>query len=229
MKSYNDKVATYSLLVAILAIIVSILTPEIRTFFMEEGEAKVGKDSVPYDLALIHGISNSLLWNIGESPKKLPLSFKKKNYPHSLVISEQSQTSFPRIVLLVEDEKADETIGLPLACNFGHYEDIFTENIDYTDVSMYFQVGEHDFDQDGSPEIVVAFGDRLVSLAINIFKLYPSKNNTVIGDKNIKLVGKFTEGQSYVFVKKNEIVLPIGGQGLFIEYQWIGNGFKRTE
>jgi hypothetical protein len=89
-------------------------------------------------------------------------------------------------------------------------------------------VGEHDFDQDGKPGIIVAFGDRLVSLPINIFKVYPPKEHRdLIGNENIKLVGKFLERQSYIFIEENKIVLPFDGQGRFIAIKNAGRSGGR--
>jgi hypothetical protein len=81
------------------------------------------------------------------------------------------------------------------------------------------RVVEHDFDGDKVPEVVVAVGDGLVNLAVNVFK--------AAGANTWKRVGDF-EGQQRAILERDTIVLPYGSQGLFSEYRWKGGKFVQT-
>ena len=68
-------------------------------------------------------------------------------------------------------------------------------------------------------EVVVAVGDGLVNLTVNVFK--------ATGSNAWKRVGEF-EGQQQATLERNRIILPYGSQGLFTEYCWKGGKFVQT-
>lgn len=94
--------------------------------------------------------------------------------------------------------------------------------------AYYVQVAEHDFDSDGAPEIVIAVGDGLVDLTVNIIKYHaPISPDDAGRRENWALVGSLT-GQQKAIINGNAISLPYGSQGLYTEFTWLKNKFIQT-
>lgn len=116
-------------------------------------------------------------------------------------------------------------VHLPLkfADDFGGFDEFGEINKGY-----YVQVAEHDFDNDGTPEIVVAVGDGLIDLTVNIVKYHAPLSPEDAGrDENWELAGSFT-GQEKALIDGATISLPYGSQGLYTEYTWIKKKFIQT-
>ena len=89
-------------------------------------------------------------------------------------------------------------------------------------------MAEHDFDHDGTPEIVVAVGDGLANLVVNVVKYHaPSSSKDAKRLENWSVVGSFT-GQQKAQIEGDTITLPIGSQGLYKEYTWVKRKFFET-
>jgi hypothetical protein len=90
------------------------------------------------------------------------------------------------------------------------------------------QVAEHDFDRDGTPEIVVAVGDGLINLVVNVVSYHAPQSMKDVGRvENWSLVGSFT-GQQKALIQGDTISLPYGSQGLYEEYTWVKQKFIKT-
>jgi hypothetical protein len=87
--------------------------------------------------------------------------------------------------------------------------------------SCYIQAGEHDFDNNGIPEIVIARGNGSYVLQVNIFKYYPPQNEEdAIRPENWRLVGNF-EAQTKAIIKGKSVIMPFGSQGLETKMTWV--------
>lgn len=93
----------------------------------------------------------------------------------------------------------------------------------------YIQVAEHDFDHDGMPEIIIAIGDGLIDLSINIIKYHPPQfSQDTDRESNWSLIGSYS-GQAKAEIKGDTIQLFIGSQGLYDEYTWVKGKFMKTQ
>jgi hypothetical protein len=86
------------------------------------------------------------------------------------------------------------------------------------------QAAAHDFDEDGTPEIVVAAGDGLVESYAWVFSYNkvddPSQLNPFV--QKLKVTG-----QTRILVEKNKLLVPYGSQGLFEEYAYVDKQFYK--
>lgn len=81
-----------------------------------------------------------------------------------------------------------------------------------------------DFDNDGQEEIVLAIGDGLTTLGVNIFKMDYDSN-----DLHAKEIG-FFQGQEKIHIdKNNNIIIPFGNQGLYEQYKYEKGKFVKAE
>lgn len=87
---------------------------------------------------------------------------------------------------------------------------------------FFIQAAEYDITGDKEPEIVIAAGDGLVNLEINIFQYRPPKDEKGVG--SWKRIGSFS-GQSKAMLERDSIYLPYGSQGLFEQHQWKAGSF----
>jgi hypothetical protein len=89
----------------------------------------------------------------------------------------------------------------------------------------YAQLAVVDFDQNSIPYIVVAFGDGLISLRVNVIRYHPPALPTDLSrEQNFELVGSF-DGQSEAIINPKKVILPIGSQGLGNEFAYVEGKF----
>lgn len=81
-------------------------------------------------------------------------------------------------------------------------------NIEETDDWAVMQICIHDFDKNKVNELIVAYGDKLTNMTIQVF-------NREYGQYKSK--GVF-EGQDKCYIDKNQLIVPYGSKGLFDEY-----------
>ncbi len=169
----------------------------------------------------IQSIPKSKVWGKSSFDDVIfELNYQSKVRPTELIIGQDHPNGtkilaiFPRYGVHLPLQFADDFEG------FNEFGDI--------NEGYYLQVAEHDFDNDGEPEIVVAVGDGLVNLSINIVKYHAPLSTEDAGrDENWELVGTFS-GQENAVMDGNTISLPYGSQGLFTEYTWVKNKFIQT-
>jgi Effector-associated domain 11 len=171
------------------------------------------------DKALVMGSRNTVLWRMADGEKALPLNFSSVNTPDELVASVVMQIGEPKFMLRFNDTG----FGFSLYLEMGDSTDAFFHQKGY-----YFQIAEHDFDGDNNPEIIVAYGDHLIDLHINIFKYHaPQSAAAIERPQNYELVARL-QGQENSVLEGNKIILPFGSQGLFEEYAWVDGKFVQT-
>lgn len=91
------------------------------------------------------------------------------------------------------------------------------------------QVGAHDFDADGRPELVIALGDGLTELQVEIFAYHPpAVPADAIRPENWELIGKLS-GQARAVIEGRSVLLPFGGQGLEERHSLIEGRFVRVD
>lgn len=150
----------------------------------------------------------------------LDLNYKTKVKPTTLVVGRDHPNGTKVLALF-----PGYGVHLPLMFpdEFGGFNDFGDINEGY-----YVQVAEHDFDNDGTPEILVAVGDGLVDLVVNVVKYHAPLSPADAGrEENWELVGSFS-GQEKAFINGDTVLLPIGSQGLHAEYTWSKTKFIQT-
>lgn len=183
---------------------------------VEEGKLiqKINKNQIQF-------FQNSKVWGkTSFDDLRFELHYRAKVRPTTLIIGKDSPNGTKFLALFSEGY-----VHLPLkfANDFGGFDEFGDINKDY-----YAQVAEHDFDNDGIPEIIVAIGDGLIDLAVNVIKYHaPLSPNDAGRGENWELVGSFT-GQEKAIIDGNKIYLPYGSQGLYTEYFLIKNKFIQT-
>lgn len=171
---------------------------------------------------LIYGVENKIIW--GKEDTKdvtLPLDFKTNVKPNQILIGYNSPNGtkfyvtfknlgvFVDLLNIISMENGLNEYG---DCNEGYY----------------IEVAAHDFDDDKNPEIIIAVGNGLFDMWINVIKYYPPLNpEDAIRTENWTLVASFY-GQNEIHIDKQVIHVPIGTQGLFTEYTWVNGKFIKT-
>lgn len=97
----------------------------------------------------------------------------------------------------------------------------------YLPAEVCAQACEYDFNRDGRPELILALGNHLDELHLNVFAYdpprAPSKDYFELCDqvkKAWKLVG-VCEGQSVAEIAEDgAVIMPYGTKGLYREYRW---------
>ncbi|MCC0566764.1 hypothetical protein [Brevibacillus borstelensis] len=88
------------------------------------------------------------------------------------------------------------------------------------------QAAAHDFDQDGTPEIVVTAGDGLLESYAWVFSYNkgadPNKINPFVQDLKVT-------GQTRILVEQNKLLIPFGSQGLYEEYAYVDKQFYKKQ
>lgn len=87
------------------------------------------------------------------------------------------------------------------------------------DLENYLQVAEYDFDNDGTSEIVIIYGDGISDMTTLIYK----RNNNKYEE-----IGNINTGQKKCFFSFKTITLPFGSQGLYFEYKLLNGKFIKT-
>jgi hypothetical protein len=152
-----------------------------------------------------------LIWNGSPRGEQRPLTVRMYGKPSSLMVT--------------RDEPEGVRIGVTHAKGFQFLPVHFGREFAGFDNKRNLKRGyvihalEHDFDGDKIPEVVVAVGDGLVNLAVNVFRFTAPNKWTRIGS---------FEGQQKAIVEGGTIVLPYGSQGLFQEHRWKGGKFVET-
>ncbi|MBK1655901.1 hypothetical protein CKO29_14510 [Allochromatium vinosum] len=165
---------------------------------------------------LLQGIEQTTVWNHPDelfAPSVLPLAFKTPIKPDTLIVKTAAQAGMDYLVLY---EQLSVASRLPV--DFAG-SDCIEGDQDVTGdgdiaASCFLQAGQHDFDADGLPEIVLALGDGTLNLQVNIFAYHPpARPVDAIRSENWELIGHFT-GQSKAIMDGRSILLPFGSQGL---------------
>lgn len=156
----------------------------------------------------------------GKTPVRsanMTLHLRAKHRPTILVISRNGKG-----VLNLFTPYQGKRLTLPVVFSEG-FEGISQNG--RLEKGFFVQAAEYDITGDKEPEIVIAVGDSLVNLEVNIFQYQSPKDGKGVG--SWKRIGSFS-GQSKAVVEGNSIFLPYGSQGLFEQHQWKANRFAKV-
>ncbi|MBC7191785.1 hypothetical protein [Marinobacter sp.] len=169
----------------------------------------------------IQSLLNSKTWGkTSFTETKLELNYRSEVKPDSLIVERNTPNG---IKFLVRFSNAN--VNLPL--EFDKSFDGFNQWGELEE-GYYVQVAEYDFDNDEKPEIIIAIGNGLTDLVVNIIEYHaPQLPKDAERTANWTLIGSF-RGQGKAFVEGASIQLPFGGQGRYTEHTWVKNKFVET-
>ncbi len=175
-----------------------------------------------YSQNLIEGVSNQVIW--GKTSKKdvtLKLNYVSSVKPISITTGFGHPNGI-KIVILFEGSNTAVNLGNIMSIENGFNDGELEEN-------YFIQIATYDFDGDKNPEIIVAVGDGLVNLNVNVFKfIAPLNQLNASKEENWKLIGNF-QGQEQIIIENKKISVPYGSQGLFDEYIYSNGKFKMID
>lgn len=104
---------------------------------------------------------------------------------------------------------------------------------DFVD-KCYLQVGQHDFDKDGNPEFIFAYGSKGEYLKLFILKYFePSTSSDVAREENWKIIGEFDYGyydpRYLAHIEDNKIYVPVGSQGYSEGHLYVDSKFVKFQ
>ncbi len=188
---------------------------------------KASYSSIPNDKALVIGVENSILFTGEDYEKSLKLHFKSRNSPEFLLVEiDNRQLTTLEFYLKVYNQKEKNYAYLSIeldsaACTFLEETNCLKDG--------YYQICEHDFDNDKDPEILIAYQDGFDNLSVYIFKYFPPQSNSYVDrEENLDFIGKLS-GQRNIILEKDRIKIPFGGQGLIDEYVYIDDQIISNE
>jgi hypothetical protein len=172
---------------------------------------------------LLIGSKQIITWNHPKTLKEsvLKLHFNTKVKPIDFVVGLDTPIGLRYVVLF-------NKYGVYLPVDFGDNDCKKGEYEEVSD-SCYIQAGEYDFDKNGIPEIVIALGDGLCNLHINIFKYHPPQNeDDAIRPENWELIGNF-EAQTKAIMEDKSVIMPFGSHGFETKMTWVEGKFVCVE
>lgn len=184
--------------------------------------ASLGLTLGSYGQNLIKDSEPILQWGKSNTQMQtLTLDYKAKISPSILLVGYDNPNGMKFQVSFKEPS---------VAVNLQYVIDLKKVTNEFMDINegYYVEVSLHDFDGDKNPEIIIVVGDGLVDLVANVVKYHPPTARTDAGRiENWSLLGTFY-GQEFIRIINTKIVLPIGSQGLYDEYNFIENKFVKT-
>lgn len=171
---------------------------------------------------LIQGTTNQVIWGkVGTKDTTLKLNYLATVKPISMTIGYNNPNGVKYRVYFK---------GLNVAVdlfNIVKFESGVNEWGDLLD-GFYVQVATHDFDGDKNPEIIIAVGNGLIDMSVNIIKYHPPTNpQDAIRMENWTVIANF-QAQEKIHIDKQVITAPFGSQGLYDEYTWVNGKFVKT-
>jgi hypothetical protein len=173
------------------------------------------------DNKVVLPLPDSITWST-KSPadSTLDLHFRTRVKPTALVIG-QDHPNGTKFLVTYQEYGAMLPIDYPK--NFKGFDEFGDLNPGYL-----VQAGEHYFDHESSPELVIAIGNGINQLAINIFKFHSPKSEKEASDpKYWSLIGSF-QGHANAVIDGNKISLPFGSKGEHKQYQMIDGQFSES-
>jgi len=171
---------------------------------------------------LILGTENNVIWGKETtSDISLDLDYKTKVKPALMTIGYDNPNGTKFKVYFKDLNVAvDLRYVISMESGFNEWGDC--------DEGYYVQVATHDFDNDKNPEIIIAVGDGIIDLSVNVIKYHPPTNGEdAIRIENWTVVASF-QGQDKIHVEGQVITVPIGSQGLYDEYTWLNGKFLKS-
>lgn len=161
-------------------------------------------------------LKNFLVWAQPDPDKQLPVTFDGEKA--SILVGNDTPNGIKLRVIL---DSIQTAWSLPLPSD---KNGAFDEAGDLkSGFSLYLK--DHDFDGDGTPEVVVAASNQLDQTYVWVFgyNFVASEN----GESPLDLMLS-AEGQSDLNISNNKIILPFGSQGLFEEYEYSKGAFHKN-
>ncbi|MGZ9585869.1 hypothetical protein [Paenibacillus marinisediminis] len=160
-------------------------------------------------------LANFLLWNITDQDKEIPL--KLDGEKASVIIGLDTPNGI-NLSVVIDSMQTGWKLDLP-ANEDGPFDEFGDLQSGF---SLYLK--DHDFDNDGTPEVVVAASNQLDQTFVWVFGYnFVALEN---GTSPLELLMS-AEGQSDIQISNNKITLPYGSQGLFEEYTYSNGTFMK--
>lgn len=159
----------------------------------------------------------SVVWKDGEEDAKLSVQFTDRSA--TIIIGRDHPNGTKTDVIFKEDR-----FGWPLVTDAGSGEGIFGPSGDLKD-GFSIHATLHDFDEDGSPEIVLTAGDGLVNGHVWVFSYTMVSDITKINPLKLELSEMI---QEKVILDKNKLFIPYGSVGLADEYDYTNGHFAKS-
>lgn len=173
---------------------------------------------------LLTGLDRTITWNHPEeffAASALNLEFDAVIKPDRLIVKRASQAGMDYLVMF-------EALNIASYLPTDFENDCIDESSEIAE-SCFVQAGTHDFDADGLPEIILAVGDGLVNLQVNVFSYHPpARPADAMRTENWELVGNFS-GQSKVEIKGQAVIIPFGSQGFEQKMVFIDRSFVEID
>jgi len=158
------------------------------------------------------------IWDGGEKEAVVKPTFKAKIKPSEITVG-RNHPNGTRVLAYFKGV----AVELPMEFFSGSAFDDFGDIKD----GFIIDIAQHDFDADGSPEIVAAVGNGLDQLQVDVLAYHPPQKYADRGrSQNWTVLGSLS-GQSRVEVEGNKLRLPVGSQGRFDEYTLVGSGPRK--
>ncbi|MBK9144555.1 MAG: hypothetical protein IPM23_18850 [Candidatus Melainabacteria bacterium] len=155
------------------------------------------------------------IWSGGEIDAVIKPAFKARIKPGEITVG-RNHPNGTRILACFKGV----AVELPMKFFSGSAFDDFGDIKD----GFIIDIAQHDFDADGSPEIVAAVGNGLDQLQVDVIKYHPPQKYADRGrSQNWTVLGSLS-GQSRVELDGNKLRMPIGSRGRFEEYTLVGTG-----
>lgn len=167
----------------------------------------------------IHEISlmNFLIWDTSDNDKKLSLNLDGEK--SSVVVGNDTPNGI-NLRVFIDSMQSAWRLDLPVVGDgpFDEFGDLFNG------FSLYLK--DHDFDEDGTPELVVAASNQIDQTFVWVFgyNFVALENGTAPLELLLNV-----EGQADIYVNSNSITLPYGSQGLFDEYIYDNGAFTQDK
>jgi len=168
---------------------------------------------------ILYGADRSVIWGLGDPNQEsvLELGFDCKPAPSKLVIG-LDHPNGTRILAYFSG--AAVHLYPKGRIGFDEFGELRDEYI--------VQAGTYDFDDDGNPEILIAVGNGLVEMSVTVYKYHaPLAVQDAGRPENWECIGDF-EGQGECYIDEKSLIVPIGSQGLFIEYTFVKGKLVQT-
>ncbi|MCT1398102.1 hypothetical protein M4D81_03690 [Paenibacillus sp. p3-SID867] len=160
-------------------------------------------------------LMNFLIWDTLDEDKEIPLNLDGEKA--SVVIGSDTPNGI-NLRVFIDSMETGWRLELP-ANEDGPFDEFGDLKSGF---SLYLK--EHDFDNDGTPEVVVAASNQADQTFVWVF----GYNFVALeyGTSPLELLMN-AEGQSDIYISNNKITLPYGSQGLFEEYTYTNGIFTK--
>lgn len=170
---------------------------------------------------IIDGVPNTAIWTSPDVSKgedyfkktSINLHFTTKIKPLRFTVKPAAQSGMSYIIEFKDNPKPYESYAITLPVDFvcdSELSNILIDGYDNIEEGIYVQIAEYDFIGDGIPEVIIAAGDGVAYMCMNIFKYNPPELE--MKNEDWKLIGKFS-GQDRAAIDGQSILFKHGSRG----------------